>query len=512
MKRNEILVLLLILLIAAFFRFWHLEITQFITYDQARDFLIIKRMLLDHKLTLLGPTVLIPGVFLPPFYYYLLAPFLMIFRFQPLGADFFTAILGISAVFLFYLFAREIFGKLPAALGSLLFAVCPVVISFSRHAWNPNTSDFFSLAIIFCLYRFLIKEKWLWFYIACTFFGLSLSFHFSLLVMAPVIFFVFLFGRRKNKASLKNVIIGFFSFLIFVSPLLFFEVRHHFSITSNIVNFVIGNGNGSDSIFFRLEIFMKDLFKLPWLLFNGHLIKGVESINPSSIILMDKIPIFYQSWSFLLILFIFIGLIIRIKDNTEKKGFFLILFWFLFGIGLRFLLPSKTFYFYQYNFLFPAVFLLLVNLFYLLRKKNWGLFLSLLLFFPMFVFSILNFFKMPNSLRSDAFFLSAAKIIADDFFNSKPGSYVIAANNNDPQRWDHNGLEYRYFLEAYYRLPISNWDINDYQQAKTLYLIDEGDIKEPLKLGGMEMESFAPKTIQKIWQAESGQKIYKMTR
>lgn len=522
MKRKEILFLLFILAIAAFFRLWHLSSTQFITYDQARDFLIIKRILVDHKLTLLGPTVLIPGVFLPPFYYYLIAPFLLIFHFQPLGADFFTAILGTGAVFLFYLLGREFFGKLPAALGSLLLAVCPVVVSFSRHAWNPNTSHFFSLAIIFCLYQFLKKEKWFWFYLACAFFGLSLSFHFSLLALAPVIFFVFLFSLRKTKALLPNIIISFISVLIFVSPLLIFDLRHHFSITSNMLNFFSGNGSGSDSLFFRLGMFSKDIFRVPWFLFNGHLIKGVEAINPSSIILMDQLPfinikatqeeILYQGWSFLLILSMFAGMFVNIRNIKEKKGFYLILAWFFFGISLRFLFPSKSFYFYQYNFLFPAIFFLLVNLFYLLEKKKFGIFLALLLFFPVFISNFLNFFRLPKSPRSESFFLPAAEIITNDFFNSKLNSYVIAANNKDPQRWDHNGLEYRYFLEAYYKLPVSNWEAKDYHQAKILYLIDEGDLKEPLNLGGMEMEAFAPQKVEKTWLTENEQTIYKMSK
>jgi len=54
--------------------------------------------------------------------------------------------------------------------------------------------------------------------------------------------------------------------------------------------------------------------------------------------------------------------------------------------------------------------------------------------------------------------------------------------------------------------------VGDYQQARVLYLVDEGDLKEPLKLGGMEMEAFAPKKIDKVWQVGTGQKIYKMTK
>jgi len=128
------------------------------------------------------------------------------------------------------------------------------------------------------------------------------------------------------------------------------------------------------------------------------------------------------------------------------------------------------------------------------------------------IFSFLSLLKLPKSLRSESFFQPAVKIIADDFSSDGSYYYVVAANNADPQRWDHNGLEYRYFLEAYFKLPVSNWDIEDYQQAEILYLIDEGDLKEPLNLGGMEMEAFAPQKIEKTWLTENERKIYKMTK
>jgi len=525
MRKKEILVLFFILAIAAFFRFWHLGITQFITYDQARDFLIIKRMLVDYKLTLVGPTVLIPGVYLPPFYYYSLAPFLMLFHFHPLGADFYTALLGLGAVFIFYLLAREIFGKLPAALGALVFAILPVVVSVSRHAWNPNTSHFFALLFVFFIFKFVKGKNWGWFYAACAIFSWSLNFHFSLLALTPLILIAFFFVVRKNKNLLLKLIISLFCLLVFVSPLFLFEIRHHFSITLNIFHFLSSNEDGAVSLFSRLGMSLKDIFRVPWFLFNGHLLNGVESVNPSSIVLLDKLPLFkikasfvenfYQGLNFLIVLLILLMAIVSTVNKKiikERIGFYLILAWFLFGIGLRLILPPTSFYYYQYNFLFPAVCLLLTNLFYFLLKKKSGLFLTSLLVLLITVFSFRSFLGLPKSLKSELFFQPAVKIIANDFFNNGPDDYVVAANNSDPQRWDHNGLEYRYFLEAYFKLPVSHWEVGDYQQARVLYLVDEGDLKEPLKLGGMEMEAFAPKKIDKVWQVGTGQKIYKMTK
>lgn len=527
LNRKEILFVILLLVVAAFFRFWHLGQTQFLTYDQSRDYLIIKRILIDHKLTLVGPTVLIPGVYLPPLYYYLLSPFLMLFQFHPLGGDIFTALLGLGAVFIFYLLAREIFDKRAAFLAGFVFAVLPVVVVTARHAWNPNTSLFWSMLMIFFIFNFLKKKKWLWFYAACLVFGLSLNFHFSLLPLFFLLVLAFFLVFKKKDNFFYKLIISLFCLLVFISPLAFFEIRHHFSISSNIISFLFLNNQDNDSLlsFSRLGWFFKDIFRMPFFLFNGHLISGIESVNPSSIVLLDKLSlfkenssaweIFYQIFNFIIVSLMLITTIISLifkKLIKEKIGFYLILAWFILGLSLRMILPATSFYYYQYNFMFPVVLLLLANLFYVFSKKKIGLFFSLIIVFLIVAFSFFDFFKTPESVRGENLFQPTVRIIADDFYDSGFSNYAIAANNADPQRWDHNGLEYRYFLEAYFKLPISNWDVGDYQQAEVLYLIDEGDLKEPLKLKGMEMTSFAPQKIDKIWQAESGQTVYKMSK
>lgn len=111
--------------------------------------------------------------------------------------------------------------------------------------------------------------------------------------------------------------------------------------------------------------------------------------------------------------------------------------------------------------------------------------------------------------KNQNYFLPACQVIADDFPSGE--SVVLAGNVGDQTRWEKNGLEYRYFLEAVYKLPLKGWEENDYRASRVLYLIDEGNLPDPLKFRGMEMETFGPKKIEKVWQVATGQKIYKMT-
>ena len=116
---------------------------------------------------------------------------------------------------------------------------------------------------------------------------------------------------------------------------------------------------------------------------------------------------------------------------------------------------------------------------------------------------------LKTEIRAEDYFLPSVKVIAQDF--SQKDRVAVAANLAESNRWEKNGIEYRYFLESLYKLPISGSELNDYRQANVLYLIDEGELKDPLKMGGMEMETFSPVKIEKVWEVETGQKIYKLT-
>jgi len=89
--RYEWFWLSIVVFLGAFLRFWKIGEWQYFTYDQARDYLIVKKAVVDHKFTLVGPTVLAPGVYLPPFYYYSLIPFLLLFKFHLFGPDLYLA-------------------------------------------------------------------------------------------------------------------------------------------------------------------------------------------------------------------------------------------------------------------------------------------------------------------------------------------------------------------------------------------------------------------------------------
>src|SRR3989304_5159037 len=105
----EVLILLTILLAGAFLRLY--KIADYMTFlgDEGRDVLVVKRMIVDHKFTLLGPTASVGGFFLGPIYYYFMLPFLFLWRLDPVGPAVMVALFGIATIYLVYRVGKDFF-------------------------------------------------------------------------------------------------------------------------------------------------------------------------------------------------------------------------------------------------------------------------------------------------------------------------------------------------------------------------------------------------------------------
>lgn len=501
--------LFLIISIGAFCRFWNIGNWQYFSYDQARDFIIIKRILLDHKLTLVGPTVLAPGVYLPPFYYYSLAPFLYLFNFHLIGPDIYTAFLGLAAIIVFYFLVRDLFGSKAAIFSSLLFSLNPYLIQVSRHAWNPNTIYFFTLLFALSFERYFFKKSGKYLILAAFSLSWALNLHYTVLVFLPLLLFMFIKEFVLKKLS-RNLLLSLLVFFCLVSPIFIFELRHNFPNSRGIMEFALKQTNSSQGFFLieRGKAMLFDYLKMPLTLISGLNQSENLTINPSHILLYDKTSLQTNTNIFFAILIIIFSLVLLFRGKEEKRYQIIIAF-LIFGFSIRLLFPQTSFYFYHYTFLFPFIFLL-ISLLYFEYFKRFNNIIFPLIFTLIVVILALYPQGIRNETKTEEYFLTTCSII--DKATSPGEKIALAANLKDLSRWDHNALEYRYFLEAFYRFPVAGWDVGDYKEANVLYLVDEGSLKEPLKLGGMEMESFSPKKIEKSWKVDTGQTIYKLTR
>jgi 4-amino-4-deoxy-L-arabinose transferase-like glycosyltransferase len=106
---------------AAFLRFY--RIPEFLTFlsDQGRDAIILKRIVMLEKWVFVGPTTSIGNVFTGPFFYYLVAPFMLLSGLDPAGPAYGIALINTVGLILCFVFVLKKFGKY-TALFFLVFA------------------------------------------------------------------------------------------------------------------------------------------------------------------------------------------------------------------------------------------------------------------------------------------------------------------------------------------------------------------------------------------------------
>lgn len=105
------------------------------------------------------PTGVLSHVFLPhpPIIIYLQAIPYAVSR-NPAGAALLMGLLGVGAVGLTYLFAREFIQPPITLLVTMQFAVAPWAVFFSRKLWTQNI-PFFTVAFMLCLYLVLVRSR-----------------------------------------------------------------------------------------------------------------------------------------------------------------------------------------------------------------------------------------------------------------------------------------------------------------------------------------------------------------
>lgn len=231
-NKLEIISLLIILIIGGYFRMY--RISEYMTFlgDEGRDVIVVRRLLTDLDPILVGPGTSIGNMYLGPLYYYMMAPALLLAGFSPAGPAIMVALLGIVTIGFVWWIGRLWFGKIAGLIASVLYAIIPTIIIYSRSSWNPNIMPFFSLLCIYGIWKFWTEKKYKWLIATSVSFAFVLQSHYLGLLLGPVIaFFAFLalLGARKKSEKrdyLKNLATSIVIFILLMSPLVIFDARH----------------------------------------------------------------------------------------------------------------------------------------------------------------------------------------------------------------------------------------------------------------------------------------------
>lgn len=148
--KKEKLFLILILIVGSFLRFYKLSKLAVFIGDQGRDYLAAKEILTGRKSALFGPQTSIPWIYLGPFFYYFLAFFLWLGKFNPIWPVYGTAFFGVLAIYLIYILGKKLFSEKVGLLSALFYAISPFAVLQSRISLHPSILPIF--VIIFLVF------------------------------------------------------------------------------------------------------------------------------------------------------------------------------------------------------------------------------------------------------------------------------------------------------------------------------------------------------------------------
>jgi len=498
-----------ILLTAAFLRLY--RIADYLTFlgDEGRDVLIVKH-LLEGDLVGLGPTASVGGFFTGPAYYYFMAPFLWLFKLDPVGPAVMVALFGIATVFLVYWVGKEFFDRRAALIAASLYAVSPLIVGYSRSSWNPNPLPFFSLLTIFVVYKAVLKKSMKYFFVVGVLLGIALQLHYiATFLIAVIVLYIFVIYVRKLHALAKTYLSLFTGFLVGFSPFLAFEITHGFQNIQTVIKFIFG-GTGETGfagqkffvivtdVFFRLFGRLLTRFPPPEQITFG--INNVE-INSYGFVLQIPVSVLY-----ILTLGLAIGSVALLISRWKHAQYTLLLLWLVVGT-LLFGFYKKPIYDYYFAFMFPLPFLFVGMLF----SHFWERFGSIGkgIIGGTFVFLLLLNFDGRSMKYEPNRQLAQVRSISEfvmEKAEGKPFNFALITAHNS----DHG---YRYFFELEGNPPVVIQTVEKDLERKTvmdqLLVVCEDTSCKPLGHSLWEVSGFGRAEIVGQWGI-SVVKVYKL--
>ncbi|MCL5091189.1 MAG: glycosyltransferase family 39 protein, partial [Patescibacteria group bacterium] len=453
---------LIILFLSVFLRLFRLNQLLGFWYDQGRDALIIWDLLHYHKFFLIGPVTGIEGIFLGPFYYYLLAPLYFLGNGSPVFATAGLCWLTVGAIFLIYLLTAKIYNRETGLLAVLLYGLSSGLVIFSRWLANPNPLPFFTLLVLLSLYQFMQGKKW-YLVIALFLIGLSLQLEAASAFWFLPATFLFLIWQRK-KLSLSLLFFSGSAFLVTLLPQIVFDLRHQGILRQAFHKFLVADKSFNGGLSTIEETFLEGVKRRALIyygVFVGKLFSRPESFKVISLALFSANLILFRK---------------KIFNEGGKL------------LGLWFSVPLVGFLFYKGNHgyiwdyyftgFIPAFIILLAAGIVFLAKRKW--FFQVILGIYLMLFAFINLQDLRNYYQAGIGIALRAQLRGIDWIYKEAGKEEFNIDAYVPPQiyYSYSYLFRWYGQEKYGREPET-------KLVKNLYTLFEPDGEHPqfLKAG-----------------------------
>ncbi len=323
-------------LLGTLLRLYRLDDFAIFLGDQGRDAIIMSRIVHFEHFPAVGPSSSVGQVYLGPFYYYFMAPWLPLFNMHPLGPVVGVALFSSLFIVLAYFMVEDLFNEKIALITSVLIAFSATLVDLSRFSWNPNILPMISFIAIYFFTKSLLTKDRRFFILTGLFSGFAFQLHyvtFSLLFAFIVVTGFYAFKNKKGiKELAKNTILALCAFIAVNAPLIFFDLRHQFLNSKNFITLFNNPGSAASA---SINSVVEGFASLTTFSFSYNL------IAPLSLLLLFALLFSFKAWkdtTYRMVLGIFILLLIVTSFMTANKyphyfGILYPLFYLLLAVG-----------------------------------------------------------------------------------------------------------------------------------------------------------------------------------
>jgi len=391
--------------------------------DEGRDVIIVRRLLVEGHPPLIGPGTSVGNMYLGPLYYYVMALPLLIANFSPVGPAVMIAILGVFTVGFVWWVGRLWFNKTTGLIAAGLYAISPTIIYYSRSSWNPNIMPFFALLSVYSVWKVWNERKFNWLILLGISYAFVLQSHYLGLLLAPTLFiFWFLTLLKVRKTDLqegfvRNSLVGIILFLLSMSPLLIFDLRHNWMNAKAIYAFFTAR---------QPSVSINPLTAIPKLpellnLINSTLISGKNLFAGEMVSILFVIGF--------IVLLICVIRAKKIKLSTVNPALYILFSWIgfaLVGLGIY----KQNIYDHYLGFVFVVPFLLIgvfISMFFIKGGFLRWVGVALLGYLVVINLIVNPLLKDPNRLLQRS--IDVSKVIEQNS-NKVPFNLAVIADNN----------------------------------------------------------------------------------
>jgi 4-amino-4-deoxy-L-arabinose transferase-like glycosyltransferase len=225
-------ILLIILAIGLFLRSYKAVDWYMYGHDQDIAAWIIKDIVKDGHIRLIGQETSSKGIFIGSLFYYLQIPFYSLTNWDPKGALLLPLVISIFSIYSHYFVFSKIFNKKIGIIAALIYASSYLVIFSEREVAPTMPVWIWSVWFLYAIWL-LLKGKQKVYILLGILGGLIWHLSLGLALLTPLVAVAQILS--KKKINFKYLLTGSFIFFVLMIPFFAFEARHGFQQTHALI-------------------------------------------------------------------------------------------------------------------------------------------------------------------------------------------------------------------------------------------------------------------------------------